>query len=323
MDAIEELQRRSDAGDAAAMTGYGKVLLAERNFERVREGIGLIQRAAAGDHGEACAQLAALVAGGVAGPPDWERALDLLLRAAERGWREAQTDLRFLAHGEGDNFPALRASVDIRRWQRPPEPLLTREAPRILTCNKFMSHQECARVIARAQPKLRRADVFDPTTGAGMVAQARTNSKAEFSILDWDLPLILLSARISTVLGLGAVHFEPMNVLHYRPGQEFTAHYDFLEDTSPGPAADMRERGQRIVTFLVYLNDDFDGGETVFPRLNYAFKGQTGDAIMFGNVDAKGEADFNTLHAGVAPTRGEKWLLSQWVRDKPQSRPRA
>jgi hypothetical protein len=24
--------------------------------------------------------------------------------------------------------------------------------------------------------------------------------------------------------------------------------------------------------------------------------------------------DVKTLHAGLAPTRGEKWLLSQWMR---------
>ncbi len=42
-----------------------------------------------------------------------------------------------------------------------------------------------------------------------MVAKARTNTKAEFSILDWDVPLILVSARISGVLGLPTAHFEP------------------------------------------------------------------------------------------------------------------
>ena len=129
-----------------------------------------------------------------------------------------------------------------------------------------------------------------------------------------------MSARISGALGLRSSQFEPMNILHYQPGEEFTAHYDFLDDSSPGLAADKRERGQRIVTFLVYLNEGYGGGETAFPRLNYAFKGQTGDAIMFGNVDPGGAPDLSTLHAGMPPTSGEKWLLSQWVRDKTQSK---
>ena len=27
--------------------------------------------------------------------------------------------------------------------------------------------------------------------------------------------------------------------------------------------------------------------------------------------------DYESLHAGLAPTRGEKWLFSQWIRSKP------
>jgi len=42
------------------------------------------------------------------------------------------------------------------------------------------------------------------------------------------------------------------------------------------------------------------------------------EALVFDNVDAAGAGDMNTLHAGQPVTRGEKWLLSQWIRDKPQ-----
>jgi hypothetical protein len=70
------------------------------------------------------------------------------------------------------------------------------------------------------------------------------------------------------------------------------------------------------VTFLIYLNSEFEGGETDFPVLALAYKGATGDALYFGNVDSAGVPDPRTLHAGLPPTRGEKWLFSQWVRDR-------
>jgi len=35
------------------------------------------------------------------------------------------------------------------------------------------------------------------------------------------------------------------------------------------------------------------------------------------NVDLQGQGDLMSLHAGTAPTHGEKWLLSQWIRDQP------
>jgi prolyl 4-hydroxylase len=68
---------------------------------------------------------------------------------------------------------------------------------------------------------------------------------------------------------------------------------------------------------LIYLNDDYVGGETVFPRLGWAFKGQTGDALVFWNMSAAGEREMNSIHAGAPVTRGEKWLFSQWVRERP------
>jgi hypothetical protein len=105
-------------------------------------------------------------------------------------------------------------------------------------------------------------------------------------------------------------------VLHYEAGEQFAPHRDFLDPAVPGQAADFARRGQRIVTFLVYLNSDFEGGDTDFPILALAYKGGAGDALYFGNVDSAGVPDLRTLHAGLPPTSGEKWLFSQWVRDR-------
>lgn len=69
-----------------------------------------------------------------------------------------------------------------------------------------------------------------------------------------------------------------------------------------------------MATFLIYLNSDFEGGETDFPELNLSYRGAPGDALQFANVDASGAPDVRTLHAGRPTRSGEKWLFSQWVR---------
>lgn len=56
--------------------------------------------------------------------------------------------------------------------------------------------------------------------------------------------------------------------------------------------------------------------QTHFPDIGLAYRGQTGDAIFFANVDVAGALDPQTRHGGLAPTLGEKWLLSQWIRDR-------
>jgi prolyl 4-hydroxylase len=73
-----------------------------------------------------------------------------------------------------------------------------------------------------------------------------------------------------------------------------------------------------VATVLVYLSDGFEGGDTAFEQLSFRFRGEPGDAIVFRNVDAAGEPDRRTLHAGLAPSSGEKWVISKWIRDRAQ-----
>jgi predicted 2-oxoglutarate/Fe(II)-dependent dioxygenase YbiX len=126
-----------------------------------------------------------------------------------------------------------------------------------------------------------------------------------------------IRARISAATNIPVPVFEPPQVMHYHVGEEFRPHYDFLDPTEPGHRAELTAFGQRIATFLIYLNDDYEGGETAFPRAGLSHRGRRGDALLFANVDAATRApDPLTLHAGMPPTRGEKWIFSQWIRDR-------
>jgi hypothetical protein len=319
---IVELRRRAEAGDAAAMTAFGKLLLGgDAAIRNVPAGARYIAQAAEKDDAEALAQRAVLVAAGIAHAPDWDRAFDLMQRAAQRGWAPAQEQLGFLAGRTHEDYEALRRGIDIAGWLRPPQATIVRERPHIATATGLMSKAECDRLIERARPRLHRAGVYDHATGDEIVVDHRSNSTAEFTLTEIDLHVVLLMARMSALLGLPSQCFELMNILHYAPGQTFKPHFDFLYADEPGTAAVIQRLGQRIVTLLVYLNEDYEGGETDFPRLGYSFKGRTGDALMFANVRENGAPEPLTLHAGLPPTSGEKWLLSQWVRNKPQGGP--
>ena len=129
-----------------------------------------------------------------------------------------------------------------------------------------------------------------------------------------DIVTLLLRHRIAALAGHEFSGLEAAAVLHYQPGQEFRPHHDFLNPNVPAFAREIAKTGQRLTTVLVYLSDDFDGGETNFPLIDYRFRGRKGDAILFRNLRPDGTPDYDTLHAGLAPTRGEKWLLSQWIR---------
>ena len=45
-------------------------------------------------------------------------------------------------------------------------------------------------------------------------------------------------------------------------------HYDFVDPKSTQDyAGEIARNGQRLITFILYLNDDYEGGETAFPKL--------------------------------------------------------
>jgi hypothetical protein len=300
----------------AADTQLGVQLLTGRGAapDPIR-GVRMIMAAAEGGGGHACALAAMLLASGIGGA-DWPRALDYLQRSAELGFAPAQDQLRLLAGAPGHDWRALRRAVSLDAWRTAPEPRVLSEAPSIRTFDRVLPPEVCDWVIARGRERLAPAQVYDPATGGPMQDGARRNSAAEFALADMDLVLLAIRERLSAASGLAVSGMQGPQVLHYSVGERFTPHFDFLDPDLEGPARDIALRGQRVATCLVYLNDDLEGGETDFPDLGLRHRGGRGDGLVFMNVDPEGRPDRRTLHAGLAPTAGEKWVLSQWVRDR-------
>ena len=267
---------------------------------------------------EACAILATLAGMGVGAPPDWPRALELLALAAERGCEPARGQLRLLVGSPNtdNDWTALSRQVDTAAWTAAPPRRPLCETPRIRMLDGFISPEICGWLIEIGKTRMTQARVYDAQTGGTAVDAARTNSAFELSIVDVDLVTVLVRARIAAVTGVPVAAFEPPQLLHYSTGQTFGRHYDYLDVSQPGYARDVAEHGQRILTVLVYLNDGYEGGETSFPKAGLKVRGATGDGVMFANVDRAGAVEPMSLHAGEPPTAGEKWVLSQWIRDR-------
>jgi prolyl 4-hydroxylase len=189
------------------------------------------------------------------------------------------------------------------------------DRPLVRVIEGFASPAECRWLIERGRERLLPATVFDPVTGRLGGTLARSNSSAEFQISDMDLVFEVIRTRIASAVRMSLPQFEPTQVLHYSPGQEFRAHFDFLNPANPA-LREQLQRGQRVGTFLIYLNEGFEGGETEFVDAGLKFKGRTGDALFWANVDGQRRPDPLTRHAGLPPTSGEKWILSQWIRDR-------
>ena len=323
--AREWYARAAERGDLSALVSLAKNLLARKPV-RAQIGVNMVRTAAERGDSEALHICAVIASQDMNLHARWRVALDFLVGAAEKGSALARRELQLLS-GSEDAAPARSFQddarrVNIERWLKPAPPQTRFEAPRIVTCTGFATAAECDWLIQRAGPRLKPAEVYDPQAQGGLRAdEIRNNSDTSFDIVESDLVLMALRERIARLALLQTDEFEPTMVLHYTPGQQFAPHFDFVDATAPHLASDIAENGQRVATFLLYLNDDFEGGETDFPALGWRYKGRKGDALLFWNVDATGLPDPATLHAGLKPVRGEKWVLSQWMRRKSQPMP--
>jgi prolyl 4-hydroxylase len=269
---------------------------------------------------DAAHDMAVKAAEGVGVAQDWTAALDHLVRAAELGSRLAQAELAglsghwTLAHEilAGKAVPdspwsRFRSSVDLANWLEPPHSSDISERPRMAVIKDMATPEMCDWMIERARPRLKPAQVYEDREGRQRTASGRTNTLSSFPAPDRDLVFAVVRARIADVTGLPVSAMESPHILHYAVGEEFRPHFDTPENP------DDPNFRQRVLTFLTSLSDDYEGGQTVFPAINGSWKGRKGSAVFFWNVGLDGRLDRRTLHAGRPVTRGEKWLMSQWI----------
>jgi hypothetical protein len=330
--AVSLLAEACGHGDVEAMTRLGKRLLTAQNApDRPREGTELIKAAAHFGGAEAAAQLAVLSALGMFVEQSFKAALDALTVSAERGWRAAQGQLRVLA---GDRelastdlgaqridpalWARLAATIDIGRWHTAPLGATLHESPLVRHFPDFTSAEVCEWLIEKARGRLVRASVYSQKSRTEKISETRTNTWALFNVLEADLVSVLVQVRMCAGAGVPFRHLEPLSVLHYAIGEQISEHFDFVDPLeTPEYERELAENGQRMLTFLIYLNDDYDGGKTEMPELGISLKGRKGEGLFFINALPNGDPDRRTVHAGRPPTSGEKWVVSQFMRNRP------
>ena len=67
---------------------------------------------------------------------------------------------------------------------------------------------------------------------------------------------------------------------------------------------------------LVYLNDGYDGGETVFLKTGLKVKGGTATPCCSATPMRRGRPDPDAQHAGLPVRAGRKLIASRWIHER-------
>lgn len=188
----------------------------------------------------------------------------------------------------------------------------------IYEIDNVLTKAECELIIQTSKDRLVRSSVISTNPISDIRTSKNTflhKSKEKIPINDILEKIDNLTVKIS---GKPIENQEPLQVVKYNKNQQYKNHYDCcVPHDSELCIEDARKFGYRHSTFLLYLNDVENGGETSFPLLNYKFKPRMGCGIFFFNLN-KDESKFNVLskHAGLPPLQDEKWVCNKWIRTK-------
>ncbi|KAF0821758.1 2OG-Fe(II) oxygenase [Cytobacillus firmus] len=184
------------------------------------------------------------------------------------------------------------------------------EKPFVLHLDSVLGSEECDGLISLSRSRLQPSRVEDTGSGEERAGSGRTSRSMAFRIRENEL-VERIEMRIADLTGYPAENGEGLQILNYGLGEEYKPHFDFF----PPHMVDAGKGGQRVGTFLIYLNDVAEGGETVFSKAGFSIVPKKGSAIYFHYANEHGQLDRLSVHSSVPVKKGEKWAATKWIRE--------
>ena len=226
-------------------------------------------------------------------------------QAAPSTVAEQETTTRILAGGPNE----------IDAGDRIVHILMALNSPRVVLFGNLLSPEECEALIEMSRGKLERSNVVDRETGRYERHPDRTSEGTYFRRAENEL-IERIEKRIAELTGCPIERGEPIQVLHYDPGNEYKPHFDYFDPANAGNHRVLAMGGQRVGTLIMYLNDVQGGGSTVFPDIGLDVLPRRGNAVFFAYSNDEGRLDSRTLHGGSPVGAGEKWIATKWLRQR-------
>ncbi len=170
-------------------------------------------------------------------------------------------------------------------------------------CNQIVDYCEENALFTRSKVSNNKKNEDSNCGKPGPGISAARTSESAVLIQKKEQALNYIYEKSVSLFNIAPERLEPIQCVKYRPDTYFIPHLD-----SGG-----KEHDPRLYTMLIYLNDDFEGGETFFPELGKKIKPKRGTALIFKNMTCYDENIAYSIHAGLPVTKGVKYACNIWV----------
>jgi len=181
----------------------------------------------------------------------------------------------------------------------------------MVTIENFLTDSECDLVISMIDENHSTSFVDGGKNISEQKLDYRTSSTCMLNESDSDV--LSIKQRISDFLKVDIKKGQQLEGQLYEPGQFFKPHCDWFEGDSYINHA--LSSGNRTHTFMIYLNEPEEGGETNFPELDQSIKPKKGMALVWENLNEDGSGNYNFIHEGSEVKKGKKYIITSWWRE--------
>ncbi|CUT99594.1 prolyl 4 hydroxylase subunit alpha 1 [Echinococcus multilocularis] len=183
--------------------------------------------------------------------------------------------------------------------------------PPILQWHDFVTQNEVDQIIKLARPKLKRALVRNPASGALEPVPYRV-TKNVWLPDDMNILTKSLNNRIRMATGLNIDHGEELQVANYGLGGYYAPHYDYARRFEMDEYENAH--GNRIATAMIYLTSVKMGGATAFTKTKAVVKPVARSLVFWYNLLRSGDGDMRSRHGACPVLVGCKWVMNKWIR---------
>ena len=158
------------------------------------------------------------------------------------------------------------------------------------------------------------SDYFkDSITVGGLDTQIRKSKTAWHNKNNPIIKNIIL--RVCKMTNMPYENAEHLQVVKYDTNGYYNEHYDTVTNNTEISNNFLQLGGHRIITMVIYLNDEFTEGATKFITLNQTIKPPKYSGILFYTLDKNlKKCHPKSLHAGLPIKSGNKYIANVWIR---------
>ena len=173
----------------------------------------------------------------------------------------------------------------------------------------IITNEECNYILDKSKDLFRESSILsgkDTTIRKSYTCWLEKNDPVIKKILN----------RVCSKLKQKFENCEDLQIVKYDENGYYREHHDSCCDDNEHCKEFIKRGGQRKITIVIYLNDDFEEGTTYFPKLDKHYKAPKNGGLLFYSLSKKRNICHpKALHTGTDVKKGQKYIANIWIRE--------